>query len=87
MITRKERMYHKMKGFFEWFKSNAKMKRWMLLILIGIALACFGFAQMLVLKELSFMEVIKIGVTFIIRIYLCDYWISLYAKKDIRANN
>ena len=34
-----------MKGFFRWFKSGAKMKRWMFIILIGVMLtACYGIA-------------------------------------------
>ena len=37
-----------MKGFFEWFKSSAKMKRWMLVILIGVVLICYSIAQILV---------------------------------------
>ena len=55
-----------MKGFFEWFKSNTKMKRWMFLILIGIILSCYGIAELLVLKELNFFDVAKVIVTFVI---------------------
>lgn len=43
-----------MKGFFTWFKSSTKVKRWIFLILIGITLCCYGFAQILVEKELEF---------------------------------
>ena len=49
-----------MKGFMHWFKSSTKMKRWMFLILIGIVLACYGIAEILVLKEMSFREVGKV---------------------------
>lgn len=55
-----------MKGFFHWFKSSTKMKRWMLLILVGIILACYGMAEILVLKEISFTEVGKIIGIFVI---------------------
>ncbi len=55
-----------MKGFFKWFKSGAKMKRWMLLILIGILLVCFSIAEIMSVKELSFLEVAKIIVLFTI---------------------
>ena len=54
-----------MNGFFHWFKSSTKMKRWMFLILIGIILACYGIAEILVLKEVSFLEVGKIVLIFI----------------------
>lgn len=55
-----------MKGFFKWFKSGAKMKRWMLVILVGIVLACFGLAKIIVTKELSFLEVGEIIVLFVL---------------------
>lgn len=55
-----------MKGFLEWFKSSTKMKRWMLVTLLGVVLACYGISQILVLKELNFMEVAKIIISFVI---------------------
>ncbi len=45
-----------MKGFFRWFKNSAKMKRWMLIILIGIILACIGISKIMVSKTVSFEE-------------------------------
>ena len=55
-----------MKGFMQWFKSSNKMKRWMFLILIGILLACYGLAEIMVMKEISFKEVGKVIVIFVI---------------------
>ena len=55
-----------MKGILQWFKSSTKMKRWIFLVLIGIILACYGLAQILVLKEVSFIKVGKIVVIFVI---------------------
>ena len=55
-----------MKGIFHWFKSSTKMKRWIFLILIGIILACYGIAEVLVLKEVSFIEVGKIILIFVL---------------------
>ena len=55
-----------MKGFFKWFKSGTKMKRWMFLILVGILLACYASAEVLGMKELSFIEVGKIILIFVI---------------------
>ena len=55
-----------MNGIFHWFKSSTKMKRWMFLILVGIMLACYGIAEVLVLKEVSFLEVGKIILIFVI---------------------
>lgn len=55
-----------MKGFLHWFKSSNKMKRWMLLILLGIILSCYGLAEILVMKEISFKEVAKVVAIFVI---------------------
>ena len=55
-----------MKGFFRWFKSNAKMKRWILLLLIGVVLVCYGIANIIEHKTLQTMDVIKIVVSFVI---------------------
>ena len=55
-----------MNGFMQWFKGSSKLKRWMLLILIGVALACYGTAEIIVLKELSFTELAKIIVSFVV---------------------
>lgn len=55
-----------MNGFMQWFKSSSKMKRWMFLILIGIILACYGISEILVLKEMSFNELIRIIVAFVL---------------------
>ncbi len=55
-----------MKGFMQWFKASNKMKRWMFLILIGILLACYGLAEILVMKEISFEEVGKVVVIFVL---------------------
>lgn len=55
-----------MNGFMQWFKSSNKMKRWIFLILIGILLACYGLAKILVMKEISFQEVGKVVVIFVL---------------------
>ena len=55
-----------MNGIIKWFSPKSKLKRWMLLILIGIALICYGTAEILVLKEMSFGELTKIIITFVI---------------------
>ena len=49
----------------QWFKSSNKMKRWIFLILVGIILACYGLAKVLVMKEISFQEVGKVIIIFV----------------------
>ena len=55
-----------MNGLMQWFKASSKMKRWMLLILVGIILACYGLAKVLVMKEISFQEVGEVIFIFVI---------------------
>lgn len=59
-------MDRNMNGFMQWFKSSNKMKRWIFLILVGILLACYGLAKILVMKEISFQEVGKVVVIFVL---------------------
>ncbi len=54
-----------MKGFFKWFKSSTKIKRWMLLMIVGIILVCYGMAKVIVTNELTFAELAKIILTFV----------------------
>ena len=55
-----------MNGFMQWFKAGSKMKRWMFLILVGIILACYGLAKILVMKEISIEEVGEVILIFAI---------------------
>jgi len=45
-----------MKGFLSWFKSSTKLKRWMLVILAGIALTCYGVSKIIIMQEMSFVD-------------------------------
>lgn len=54
-----------MKSFFEWFKASTKVKRWILLILIGIILVCYGISKILISEEMSFFELAKVIVIFV----------------------
>lgn len=55
-----------MSGFIKWFKSSSKMKRWMLLILIGMLLICFGIAVIISKKQMSFKATAIVVITFVI---------------------
>ena len=55
-----------MKGFFGWFKNEAKMKRWLLLILIGIVLTSFGMVNLLKDEQHALSDIPLILVTFIL---------------------
>lgn len=55
-----------MKGFLTWFKGSTKLKRWIFLILVGIVLFCYGFANILVEDEMTFLEVLKVVILFVV---------------------
>ena len=55
-----------MNGFLKWFKSSTKMKRWLLMILVGVILACYGIAKILVTKEMGFVELAQIAGAFVV---------------------
>ena len=55
-----------MKGFFKWFKNEARMKRWIIIILIGIILACVGISKIMVAKTISFVGVGKVIALFVV---------------------
>ena len=46
-------------GFFKWFTSKAKMKRWMLLILVGVVLVGYGISNLLYFNTLGLTEILK----------------------------
>lgn len=53
----------------------------MLLILIGIALICYGTAEILVLKEMSFEELAKIIITFVIGVVAVIFGLVCLNKR------
>lgn len=55
-----------MKGFFKWFKQKTKMKRWIILILIGIILCCYGMAEILTSQQMDFGNLAKIIGVFVV---------------------
>lgn len=54
-----------MNGFFKWFKSGAKIKRWIFLMIVGIVLVCYGMAKILVTNEMGFKELAEIVLMFV----------------------
>ncbi len=72
-----------MKDFFTWFKSSTKVKRWIFLILIGIALCCYGFAQILVEKELEFENLWIIVVAFVLGFICVTAGIIFIQKRTL----
>ena len=55
-----------MKGFFAWFKNSTKMKRWLMMILAGIVLLCYGIAQILVKNEMTILQLGGVATLFVL---------------------
>ena len=54
-----------MKGLLEWFKNSSKMKRWILLILIGVVLVSYGIANIITSNNsITFKHAAKIIIFF-----------------------
>lgn len=47
-----------MLGFFKWFKSGTRMKRWLFIILLGIIFLSYGIATIIDMKEISILNLI-----------------------------
>jgi len=70
-----------MKGIFYWFKDSSKMKRWIMLILVGIVFCSFGMANMITSTEaITFMQATKIIVYFVIG-FTCSVIGLVYINK------
>ncbi|MCI8654336.1 MAG: uridine diphosphate-N-acetylglucosamine-binding protein YvcK [Clostridia bacterium] len=76
-----------MKGFFEWFKSSAKMKRWMLVILLGVVLICYAIAQILVYEtvEATALGIGKIILTFVVGFLILVLGIVFLNKRTLEV--
>lgn len=55
-----------MRGFFSWFNSKTKIKRWLFLILVGVCFTCFAIATILNSKVLRPKEIIEIVASFVV---------------------
>ena len=80
-----------MKSFLEWFKASTKVKRWIFLILIGIVLVCYGIAKILVSEEITFFELGKTVVIFVVGFISIVISVVFIQKRTleiiIEANN
>ena len=72
-----------MKGFFKWFKSNTKIKRWILLIIVGILLCLYGMAEVLTSKQMEFINLAKIAGVFVVGFICIVYSIIAIQKRTL----
>ncbi|HCC04128.1 MAG TPA: hypothetical protein DEP51_04655, partial [Clostridiales bacterium] len=56
-----------MRNFLHWFKDSSKMKRWIMLILVGVVFTSYGMGSLIVSNEsISLIQAIKIVIYFVI---------------------
>ena len=72
-----------MKGFFRWFKSSTKIKRWILIIIIGILLTCYGMAEVLTSDKQEFSNLGKIILIFVVGFVLVVWGIISIQKRTL----
>ena len=70
-------------GFLKWFNSKNKLKRWMFLTLVGMALVCYSIANILVLKEMSFDVLAKIIIVFVLGIVATVFGLIGFYKRTL----
>ena len=72
-----------MKSFLEWFKAGTKVKRWIFLIVLGIALTCYGFTQVLVSEVVEIKDVVKIIIEFVVGFVFIILGIIFIQKRNL----
>ena len=73
-----------MKGFFKWFKGSTRIKRWMLVIITGIALACYGFSEVLITTEISSInQILNIVIAFVLGFVLVVLGLIYLQKRNL----
>lgn len=72
-----------MKGLIEWFRPNARIKRWICLILVGIVFACYGISSIIVKEELEISQLLLIILSFIIGFTLIVIGIIFMQKRTM----
>ena len=72
-----------MKNIIKWLKSEARIKRWILLILIGIVLVCYGIAKILVTQEMLIQDLIKIIICFTVGFTITLIGIVFIQKRTL----
>ena len=82
-----------MKGFLSWFKSSTKLKRWLFVILVGIALTCYGVSRIIVTEEMKFIDVGVITAAFVIGfimiilglVYIQKRTLEILIEADVKS--
>ena len=72
-----------MKNLFDSFKHRKKILRWIILMIIGMILTCYGFSQILVLDRLELTDIVKILITCVLGIGLFIIGIVFIQRRTL----
>ena len=72
-----------MTSFFEWFKSGAKIKRWLLLILIGVLLVSYSISKVLSVNVVNLMDILIMIATGVAGILVIIYGLIRIQKRSL----
>lgn len=71
-----------MRGFFSWFKSGNKIKRWLFLIILSIIAICYAISTIMITDTLDIGTIVKIVILFILGfIGIVIGWISMQKRN------
>lgn len=72
-----------MRSFLEWFRAGTKVKRWIFLILLGIVLICYAFAQVLTKEVAEVREIVFIIIEFVLGFLIVITGIIFIQKRNL----
>ncbi len=72
-----------MKSFFEWFRASTKVKRWIFLIILGVALTCYAFTKVIVTEEIEMKGLIEIIVLFVLGFLMIALSVVFIQKRTL----
>lgn len=67
----------------EWFRGNARLKRWMFFIALGVSIMCFATAQLIGLNVIDAFEVLVIVLEFIAGLIMVLFGIVSIQKRTL----
>ncbi len=72
-----------MTSFFEWFKSGAKIKRWLLFILIGVMFVSYSMSKVLIVNVINLLDIIIMIISGVLGILIIVYGLIRIQKRSL----
>lgn len=72
-----------MTSFFEWFKSGAKIKRWLFFILIGVIFVSYSMSKILIVNVIDLLDIVIMIISGVIGILIIIYGLIRIQKRSL----